>query len=390
MWFRLAALPVFCLALAWPGAAGASTLSVQSVGKNNEVFYVASPGEENSATASTDGAVVTVLDPGADIEAGPGCAPVSDHEATCNFPAFATVNFELRGGDDSARITGTMIIMKAEGGGGRDRLVGGQLFDQLDGGPGPDVLNGRGQLDLVSYADRPDDLRVTLGDGKRNDGGPTDGALRDRLRSIEVVLGGDGDDLLAGTGGENSLFAGAGRDVVRGKGGPDDLGGQSGRDRAHGGGGGDLFVGDAGRDRHFGGKGADVFQGGSIGNGADLFAGEGGHDTVDYTFGQIRVSLDGKANDGRCADPTCASSDEGDNASGIEEITATFGADVLIGSKRDEEFHPFPGADTVRAKGGDDTVGLSIDGVVDDVNCGAGIDEILGTPDAFDTNQNCE
>jgi RTX calcium-binding nonapeptide repeat (4 copies) len=390
MWSRLAALLVLCLALAWPGAASASSLSVQPVGKGFEVFYVAALGEENSATASTDGAVVTVVDPGAEMEAGPGCAPVSDHEATCNFPAFATVHFELRGGDDSARVTGPMIIMKAEGGGGRDRLVGGQLFDQLDGGPGADVLNGRGQSDVVLYTDRPDDLRVTLGDGKRNDGGPMDGTLRDRLRSIEVVLGGDGDDLLVGTGGENSLFAGDGRDVVRGNGGPDDLGGQSGRDRAFGGGGADLFPGDTGRDRHFGGKGADYFQGGSVGNGADLFAGEGGHDTVDYTFGQIRVSLDGKANDGRCADPTCASSDEGDNASGIEEITATFGADVLIGSGRDEVFHPFPGADTVRAKGGNDTVHLSIDGAVDDVNCGPGIDDVLGTPDVFDMNKNCE
>jgi Ca2+-binding RTX toxin-like protein len=390
MWFRLAALPVICLALAWPGAASASTLSVQAVGKNNEVFYVAGPGEENSATASTDGAVVTVLDPGADIEAGPGCAPVSDHEATCNHPGFAAVNFELRGGDDSARITGPMIFMTAEGGGGRDRLVGGQSVDRLDGGTGPDVLNGRGGFDQISYPDRPDDLRVTLGDGERNDGGPMDGGLRDRLRSIETVIGGDGDDLLVGTGGENSLFAGAGRDVVRGKGGPDDLGGQSGRDRAFGGGGADLFPGDAGRDRHFGGKGADYFQGGSIGNGADLFMGEGGQDTVDYNFGQTRVSLDGKPNDGRCADPTCASSDEGDNARGIEVIRGTLAADVLIGSRRDEVFHPFPGADTVRAKGGNDIVQLAIDGVVDDVNCGLGIDDVLGTPDVFDTNKNCE
>ena len=104
----------------------------------------------------------------------------------------------------------------------------------------------------------------------------------------------------------------------------------------------------------------------------------------------MRVRLDGRANDGVCADAACASSDEGDNAKGIEEIQAGFGDDVLIGSSRDEVFRPSMGDDTVRARGGDDTVHLNGDGDTDTVNCGGGTDSIVGTPDAFDTNQNCE
>jgi Ca2+-binding RTX toxin-like protein len=360
------------------------------VSENEELFYEAEPGEINELEASTDGSTVTFVDPGAVIQPGNDCNSVNDHVATCSFNNFAPVNAELKNKGDSARIAGPMIRLMASGGGGHDLLVGAGLPDRLDGGAGPDVLRGRGHTDTAVYMDRSDNLKVTLGDGKRNDGGPGDGALRDRLQGIENVLGGSGDDVLGGNGAENALFAFAGKDSLRGKGGPDDLGGGDGRDVARGGPGADLFPGDGGRDKGFGGKGADLFQGGAPGNGADLFQGDAGQDEVDYSFGQLRVTLDGKANDGPCVDASCASSDEGDNAKGIEVASTAFGGDVLIGSKRDEVFHPFPGADTVRARGGDDVIHLSIDGVPDDINCGPGNDTIVGTPDATDTNLNCE
>jgi len=378
------------VALLLPASAVASTVSVQPAGENNEVFYEAGPGEQNRLKVSSDGAAVTVRDPGAEVEVGPGCASVTDHRATCNLPGFGTVNAELRGGADSVRANGAMTILDAEGGPGSDRLIGGPLHDRLDGGPGPDVLKGRGAPDMASYVGRSDDLRITIGDGMRNDGGPADGPLRDRLVGISFVSGGDGDDVLVGDAGENSLFGAPGRDVLRGLGGDDDLIGGDGRDRAHGGNGADLFPGSGGRDRAFGGRGPDHFQAGSPGNGADLFAGGRGHDVAQFSFGHNLVTLDGKANDGPCADPGCTFSDEGDNVKGIEELQMAPGNDVLIGSKRDEVFRPSGGADIVRAKGGDDTIHVTIDGDPDVYNCGPGIDEIIGTPDVFDTNPNCE
>jgi hypothetical protein len=386
-----AAAPLAVLLLiAGAGSARASTVSVEPVGENQELFYEAEAGEANELEVSTDGSTVTFEDPGAVIEPGTDCDSVSDHVATCDFAFFAPVTANLRNEPDAVRVIGGMIRLTADAGGGEDLVVGGELPDILDGGGGPDVLKGRGAGDVAQYAERDDDLEVTLGDGQRNDGGPQDGALRDRLKGFEYVTGGNGDDLLVGNGKENGLFGQDGKDMVKGMAGSDDLGGGDGRDVARGGPGGDLFSGSEGRDNGFGGKGADVFQGGSPDNGADLFEGEAGQDEVDYSFGQNRVTLDGKANDGPCADASCASSDEGDNASGIEIVSTSFGADVLIGSKRDEVFNPFPGGDTVRARGGDDEVHLSIDGDIDDVDCGPGIDEVVGTPDAFDTNVNCE
>jgi Ca2+-binding RTX toxin-like protein len=374
-----------------PALASGSTVSVDPVAESEEIFYTAGGGEENDVVLSTNGATVTVHDPGAQIQAGNDCVAVGQHTATCNFNGFAPINLDLRRGDDRGRITGPMIRLSiAKGGAGRDRLVGAGFPDRFDGGRGPDAIIGKGSSDLLFYTGRPDDLRVTLGDGKRNDGGPRDGALRDRLKGIEGALGGDGHDVLVGSGVKNDLFGGAGPDTIRGKAGADNLGGQDGRDRSFGGPGGDLFPGDSGKDTNVGGTGPDLFQGGSANNGADLFRGGGGHDQAQYVFGHVRLSLDGEANDGACANPACTSSNEGDNLISIEELSATFGRDVLIGSGRDEVFHPFPGADVVRAKGGDDDVHLSIDGDVDDVDCGAGEDLILGMPDAFDMNKNCE
>jgi Ca2+-binding RTX toxin-like protein len=385
----LAALAVLLL-VAGAGSARASTVAVEPVGDNEELFYEAEEGEANELEVTTDGSTVTFEDPGAVIDSGTDCDSVSDHVATCDFGPFALVHAILRGQPDSVRISGDMTRLTADTGSGQDLAVGAALPDILDGGTGPDVLRGRGATDVVRYDGRADDLRVTLGDGERNDGGPQDGAERDRLRGIEIVVGGAGDDLLIGDGGENQVFGQDGRDELEGMGGPDDVGGGDGRDVARGGRGADLFPGGEGRDREFGGRGPDIFQGGSADNGRDLFKGQGGLDEVQYSFGQIRITIDGKANDGPCADASCASSNEGDNVTGIEVLNTSFGDDVLIGSKRDEVFHPSLGTDTVRARGGDDAVHLTIDGDPDDVNCGGGNDTIVGTPDATDMNVNCE
>ena len=376
-----------CLALGVPGVAGAATVDVQSTGENNELFYVADPGEKNRLVVTRDGAAVRFVDPGATVTAGTGCMQLGPRAAECTGSLI--VNVELRNRPDRVRANG-MLTLRAEGGPGADRLIGGPLGDRLDGGPGPDVLKGRGSgFDTASYFSRSEDLRVTLGDGKRNDGSGLDGAKRDRLAGIENVLGGSGDDLLVGDGKDNSLVGSAGNDVLRGRGGGDDLHGGDGRDRAVGARGPDFFTPGAGNDRHFGGRGRDHFQDGVF-DGADLHAGGPGHDILQAQQGTQRLSLDGEANDGQCADPACTSSDEGDNLVSIEELLVGFGDDLLIGSKHNEVFNPFPGADRVFAQGGDDVINVSPDGDVDVYNCGPGLDQIIGTPDIFDQNPNCE
>jgi Ca2+-binding RTX toxin-like protein len=366
----------------------ASTLAVESAGKTQEVFYRAGPGEANRVTASTDGATVTVVDPGAMIEPGMNCDSVGPHTATCTRAGFVAINMELGARNDRGRISGPMITLRAEGGGGQDRLVGSQASDNFDGGRGADVVNGRGLSDWIRYIDRNEDLRVTLADGKRNDGSRLDGAKRDRLRSIENAVGGSGDDLLTGTAGENTLTGNAGHDVLRGRGGPDSFFEEDGRDRSYGGSGGDLFYATgAGRDRRYGGTGADTLQD-AFDDGADLQVGGPGLDTAQYQ-GVNRITLDGQANDGNCADPACKSSAEGDNVQ-VEELLVSSGDDVLIGSRRAEVFRPSGGADTVLARGGDDTINSHDDGAADHFDCGAGTDTIAGDFEIFDLTPNCE
>jgi Ca2+-binding RTX toxin-like protein len=381
----------FGLALWAAAPASASTLAVESAGKTQEIFYRAGPGEANRVRATTDGATVTVVDSGAAIVPGMGCVSIDENEATCNRPGFVAINMELGGRADTGRVSGPMITLRAEGGGGRDRLVGAQFPDVFDGGRGADVIYGRGgPSDWIRYQDRSEDLQVTLADGKRNDGSRLDGPKRDRLRSIENVVGGSGDDLLVGTPGENTLTGNAGHDVLRGKAGPDSFFDEDGRDRSYGGAGADLFYSaGSGRDRHYGGRGADTIQDG-FDDGADLQVGGPGFDTAQYTSGHNRITLDGQANDGNCGNPACTFSEEGDNVRGVEELLVSSGDDFLIGSRRAESFRPSGGTDTVFARGGDDTIAVHDDGEADLFNCGGGSDTIDGTPDALDMNPNCE
>lgn len=388
---RLIIICATCLGLlGLPAQASASTATVVS-GETTTLFYEATAGETNHAVLSQSGSTVTIVDSGAVIQANAGCVAVSDHEVDCTTGLSSSVEIELKGGADYSRVVGSQIHAAFAGGKGPDQLIGGGSVDRFDGGPGPDVIKGRGSIDTVSYLNRSQPVKVTLGDGKRNDGGGIDGAKRDKLKSIENIFGGNGSDVLVGTNGENTIVAQGGGDTIRGRGGDDDIYPGDGRDVAFGGPGDDLFAPSNGRDRHYGNGGKDHFQTGSFGgNGPDLYSGGGGKDEAQFGSGPERIKLDGKANDGPCANPACSFSNEGDNILGIEIIDAGWGDDVIIGSKRGERIVPSRGADIVRAKAGNDVIEVSVDGDLDVYNCGPGADQIIGTADAFDQNKFCE
>ena len=113
------------------------------------------------------------------------------------------------------------------GGGGRDGLSGGPGNDSLDDQdglgaavPGPDVLDGGPGEDAVhSYVLRRNAVTIDL----RREDGQGEAGEDDRLREIESVTGGAGDDTLIGDAGPNRLDGDRGRDVLRGGGGDDVL-----------------------------------------------------------------------------------------------------------------------------------------------------------------------
>jgi VCBS repeat-containing protein len=113
--------------------------------------------------------------------------------------------------------------------------------------------------------------------------------------------GGNGNDIVNGTAGEDRLDGGNGNDIVNGLGGHDLLKGGNGSDSLYGGSGNDILIGENGNDRLFGGDGRDVLAGGqgedglTGGAGADIFqfGKGGGRDTVfDFDVGVDKIALE--------------------------------------------------------------------------------------------------
>ncbi|MEM1316457.1 MAG: calcium-binding protein, partial [Pseudomonadota bacterium] len=207
-------------------------------------------------------------------------------------------------GDDVVFGNGGADNLKGQA--GMDLLVGGALRDKLFGGGGDDMLRGGAMgdrlvggkgADTADYRTSDEGVRVDL-NAKRQKGGD---AARDRLKTIENVVGSEQNDQLRGDSGANALSGRAGKDVLLGRGGGDELMLGAGGDRAKGGGGNDdiwggagrdILRGDggadeiwtgAGRDRAWGGAGDDALWGG---RGQDRLWGNAGDDTFHGSAGR--------------------------------------------------------------------------------------------------------
>jgi hypothetical protein len=245
-------------------------------------------GGELRLTSGAGGAV-TVSDT-ADVTVGKDCALQADGSARCTFPYVLTrIDVEAAGGDDhvivaapSAAVSGgpgadtlegyvpaTELGSFFDGGPGDDvirgsgTLVGGPGRDVLLGGPGSDFLNGDGgaplEPDVIDGGDGRSDWVLFAGASEPvvvdlADPGPDGG---DSVTNVEGAVGGEGDDRIAGTDGDNWLDGRGGDDVIVARGGADRLSGQAGDDTLDGGAGDDRLEGEAGRNRLAGGEGDD-------------------------------------------------------------------------------------------------------------------------------------
>lgn len=224
-------------------------------------------------------------------------------------------NDTLRLGDGGGQLRGDA---------GNDLLTGGASGDDLLGGPGDDTLRGGGGDDsLAGFAGR-DDLSGGEGQDRHSypgvavnmlialnnvadDGGPGE---RDNIRDdIEIVSGGDGDDLIHGSDGNEFLDGGGGSDTLIGLGGNDYLYDVQGNNSLLGGEGEDTLIAGQGNDTLRGGAGADNLSGGGgfsgqypvsaftgIRNrgGNDLLLGDAGDDFFDE-FDYNNDTIDGGA-----------------------------------------------------------------------------------------------
>ncbi|MBY5931439.1 hypothetical protein KUV51_00390 [Tateyamaria omphalii] len=134
----------------------------------------------------------------------------------------------LRGDEAANQVDGGNGDDVIHGREGDDTLLGGNGNDTLLGGHGADVLDGGNGVDRVEY-------NGTIGfiADLQNASVNTGAAEGDTYVSIENLRGGNGDDILRGDAGNNTIWGGNGDDVIYGRSGSDVLSGGGGADTFH-------------------------------------------------------------------------------------------------------------------------------------------------------------
>ncbi len=219
------------------------------------------------------------------------------------------------------------------------------VFQSYDGGAGFDELDlSFASFDLNIDLTAPTDVDgyvVITGD----DVGLTNGL---RVKNVEIVVGGAGNDIFRGGAGQQAFDGGDGNDQFYGGAGPDEM---------DGGAGDDIFYGDAGADSYVGGTGID---------------------TVNYSASLAAVTVDLAATlNGRPA-PQAGGDATGDTITGVENVVGTDLAartDRLSGNGQANKLEGLAGNDTLNGRGGNDI----LDGGVgaDSMTGGAGNDTFI-------------
>jgi Ca2+-binding RTX toxin-like protein len=260
--------------------------------------------------------------------------------------------------DDGAAGEGDLIgadVERVTGGSGNDTVAGNAQANQLRGGTG---------VDTVTYAGRTEPLQLTL-NGIADDGAAGENDLIGA--DVENVIGGEGNDTLAGTPSANRLLGGGGVDmatyagraqplVLRINGVADD---------------GALMEGDdLDVENVVGGSGDDVFSGPEPI--ANAFHGGPGRDTVDYSdrTEDLVVSFDGVANDG-----FAFGDEEDDVRPDVEAVETGAGDDLIISAPGvGNDIVAGPGFDTVDYSDRSAPLHLSLGAGADDGEAGEGDD----------------
>ncbi|MEU4419989.1 calcium-binding protein [Actinoplanes sp. NPDC024001] len=186
----------------------------------------------------------------------------------------------LHGGSGADRLYGGTEGDALWGESGTDVLYGGKGNDGLNGGTGNDKEYGQSGNDSFTTGNAADGADLLVGssgeddayyagrrtpvtldaDGRKGDDGAK--GERDTLSAdIEVLTGGQADDVLVGSSAANRIRGQAGNDRIYGAGGNDLLHGQLGNDRVYGGAGNDRIWGTEGQDSLYGEAGNDDLDG---------------------------------------------------------------------------------------------------------------------------------
>ncbi|MBB5747282.1 DUF4214 domain-containing protein [Brevundimonas variabilis] len=305
---------------------------------------------------------------------------------TLDFSGYAveqTIDLRQTSFSSVGGLTGNVAIAlgaaieNAVGGSGNDRITGNSGDNVLTGNAGQDTIDGGLGTDTAVFRFPRSEYTITVEGQMVLVSHPTEGT--DALRNIEflrfsdqtiptVTLGGlmvTGDilnNLMDGTGFDDTLSGLGGNDTLTGLGGNDSLNGGSGNDTIAGGNGDDIVTGGLGNDTLDGGTGSDV---------------------ADYSgaSGSVQVSL---------VTGLATGAEGSDTLTGFEHIRGGAFNDVLIGDDQANRIEGNGGVDILRGGGGNDILitaapttnplGATLDGGDgnDSLRGGAGIDTLIG------------
>ena len=285
------------------------------------------------------------------------------------------------------------VVLTAAG----NDVVNGQT---VTSGPGGDTAAGAGGSVLVSIAGPVHYFEVVysnaaggsqvvyLTDIQFNTLTPADGN--------DVIDGGAGTDTIYGGGGNDTVTGGTEHDLIYGGTGNDSLSGDAGADRLYGDDGNDILSGGAGIDSLYGGIGDDTISGGaegdliyggtgtdslSGGDGADMIFGEDGNDSI--SGGTGADSLYGGIGNDIISGGT--ENDIIEGGAGNDALSGDDGADIISGEDGNDSLNGGAGTDSLYGGIGDDTIAggteadLIFGGTGNDTLAGEdGADTILG------------
>jgi Ca2+-binding RTX toxin-like protein len=272
----------------------------------------------------------------------------------------------VKGGPADDVLTGSARSNLIDGGAGNDDIAGGIAgscasdIDVLNGGAGDDrfqlgaasncadLVDGGAGRDSASYALRSAGVTLSL-DGTANDGSTGE---TDNIKStIEIVLGGDGNDTMTGGLVNNELHGGPGNDILKGGAGADTLIGGTGSDNLSGEAGDDYFDEATANDTAY----AKPF---SAFGGQDVIHGGAGINTCDYHRGMTTAATFTLCVSGTTASCSPAQNDgpDGDNLTNCNYLLLDDGTDNVTGSDGPDLIECGDGADTINGGAGNDSL----------------------------------
>jgi len=302
---RRRVLPSLGLALVFATALAPAASASSATATSTDVTYTAQAAEANDVSIAAVPGGLSITDPGAAITPLAGCAPVTANQVTCTAPRLESVSVSLADLNDRAVVQQSVALD----------------FLSVVGGDGADVITVSGRVRQSGFL---------AGDGTSALPGPF-----------------DGNDVITGGPGRESMLSGGGNDIMRG------------------------------------GDGRDSVQS-QAADGADFYSGGGDFDFISFQrANDVSASINGLADDGEgCPGPGC----EGDNVQpDVEGIHTGSGDDVLIGSGGPNSLSSEAGNDTFSGGGGADAISggegddsLSGDAGPDSLSGGEGSDRMNG------------